>query len=57
MADVEMHATDLDEVEENGAEVEKWILRVLLLGVLGALTAAVLGSLDDIKRYVHMQQM
>lgn len=37
--------------------MEKWILRLLLLGVLGALGAAVLGSVDDIKRYVRMNQM
>ncbi len=38
------------ENDENGVEVEKWILRALLLAVLGTLAAAVLGSLDDTKR-------
>lgn len=42
---------------ENGVDVEKWILRFLLVGVLGALSAAVLGSVDDIKRYLRMQKM
>jgi len=37
--------------------MEKWILRLLLGGVIGVLVAAVVASKDDIQRYVKMQQM
>lgn len=40
-----------------GLEVEKWILRALVLALLAVTTAAVVGSLDDIKRYVRMSRM
>lgn len=40
-----------------GVEAEKWILRALLLGVLGAALAALIASVDDIRRYVHIRQM
>jgi hypothetical protein len=43
--------------KDRQAHREKWVLRTLLLGVVGLLTAAVLGSLDDIRRYVHIHQM
>lgn len=37
--------------------VEKWLFRIIMLTAAGALTAGVLGSLDDIKRYLKMRQM
>ena len=43
--------------EKNGADVEKWILRILLAGVVGAVVVAVLGSVDDIKRYIEIREM
>lgn len=37
--------------------MEKWILRGLLATVAGLLLASVIGSADDIKRYLKMRQM
>ena len=37
--------------------VEKWLFRMILGGVLVALTASVLGSIDDIKRYIRIKRM
>lgn len=37
--------------------MEKWILRGLLVAIGGLLTGAVIGSLDDIKRYVKISRM
>lgn len=46
-----------DDTEDSGLEAEKWMFRLLLGGALVALGAAVLGSLDDIKRYVRIRNM
>lgn len=37
--------------------VEKWLFRMIMLTAAGALAAGVIGSLDDIKRYLKMRQM
>ncbi|MGI8574339.1 MAG: DUF6893 family small protein [Egibacteraceae bacterium] len=37
--------------------MEKWILRTMLGTVAVMLTAAVVASLDDIKRYVKIRSM
>lgn len=37
--------------------MEKWLFRLLVLGLLGALVVATLGSTDDIKRYIRMKRM
>lgn len=41
----------------DGAGAEAWILRLLLAGLLGALLAAVLGSREDILRYLQIRRM
>lgn len=42
---------------DGGPEVEKWILRSMLIAILATAVAGVLGSLDDIKRYLRIRQM
>jgi hypothetical protein len=37
--------------------VEKWILRVLVAAMLAIGVWGVIGSVDDIKRYVKIRQM
>lgn len=37
--------------------MEKWILRLMLLTVLGGLSAAVVASKDDINRYIKISRM
>jgi hypothetical protein len=37
--------------------MEKWILRLILAAFGVAVAAAVIGSLDDIKRYAKMRAM
>ena len=37
--------------------MEKWILRALLATIAITLGAAVIGSLDDIKRYAKIRSM
>ena len=37
--------------------MEKWLFRGVLLVIGGLLTAALLGSLDDIKRYIRISRM
>jgi hypothetical protein len=37
--------------------MEKWILRLLLLGAVGVVVAAIVGSREDIERYLKMRQM
>lgn len=41
----------------SGLEVEKWILRSLLVSLLLLSAAAFVGSLDDLKRYVKIRRM
>lgn len=41
----------------SGLEVEKWILRSLLVSLLLLSAAALVGSLDDLKRYVKIRRM
>lgn len=36
---------------------EKWLFRIILGSVAVMMAAAVLGSLDDIKRYIDMKRM
>lgn len=48
---------DGTDVEENGAEVEKWFFRILALGLLATFAVAVVGSMDDIKRYMRIRAM
>lgn len=43
--------------DAGGLELEKWILRLLLLTVAALGVSAVVASLDDIKRYVKIKQM
>lgn len=52
-----MSSHDETPVDTRGPEVEKWIFRSLLLGVLGALAAAIVASLDDIQRYLRIKDM
>jgi hypothetical protein len=40
-----------------GVEMEKWILRVLLLATAALSAVAIAASLDDIKRYARMRRM
>lgn len=49
-------AADADH-DNGGLEVEKWILRLMLMTVAALAVSAVLASLDDIKRYVRIKQM
>ncbi len=37
--------------------MEKWMFRIIMATVAGALAAGVLGSLDDIKRYIKISKM
>ncbi|CAN5856983.1 hypothetical protein BH23ACT10_BH23ACT10_37320 [soil metagenome] len=37
--------------------MEKWILRILVSGLLAVGAMAVAASVDDIKRYVKIRQM
>lgn len=43
--------------ESKGPDMAKWIVRIQLLAILAAAVVAVLGSLDDIKRYYHISRM
>ena len=54
---VRARARDDGDDDGGGVEVEKWILRVLLASAVVTLVTAVVGSLDDLKRYIRMRQM
>jgi hypothetical protein len=43
--------------QKGGVEVEKWILRTMLLAVTALGITAVMASLDDIKRYIKISRM
>ena len=51
--DIARHGVD----HGRGREIEKWILRSLLVSLLLLCGAAVVGSRDDIRRYARMRRM
>lgn len=51
------HHTEEHGDEGGGPEMEKWILRLLLLAATALSVTVVVASLDDIKRYLRMRQM
>jgi hypothetical protein len=46
-----------DANDPGGAGGEAWILRLLMLTLVGLLAAAIVNSISDIQRYLRMRQM
>lgn len=50
------HRSD-DGHDEAGLVWEQWVLRSLLFSVVGLVTASIVTSLGDIRRYIHIKRL